>query len=394
MNRKIKNGVHKLTLAALWAVLLLSHFANADIEPMIFTQEWSGGNDENAAWVQATGRIEHDTVERFRDFMKGNELRVRVVFDSPGGSLLGALELGQAIRDLGYTTAVGQTKKSPGEPYGAIAGGECYSACVFAFMGGVHRELDEEDQIGVHQHYRNDALADQTTVSFTGLDMSRIQLIDGVLVSYTRHMGVDPYLVALAASVGPDEPIAILDHQLLAELRFATNLWQPGQWTLIPNSEYLIGKLRQPQDDQPITVEVEFFCEETVTGTHHGMIMNIPFDGDPTELASDLNTRGMPMELRFGLPSRLAAHDYSYFHKGAVSREIERPIYSKRSWPDKNDTLSVILLLSATDVEQLRQHQSLWVSPAANYLNHRLSHQFSLDNFDVVAPYVLSHCIH
>ena len=61
-------------------------------------------------WVSASGAITSDTPRDFDTFAKKNKLDgTTIALDSDGGSVLGALGLGRAIRRLGMTTTVGKT---------------------------------------------------------------------------------------------------------------------------------------------------------------------------------------------------------------------------------------------------------------------------------------------
>jgi len=367
--------------------------AQGDASGMTFSQEWSGGNDENSVWIQASGRITGNTAEEFAAFVTEHSCGSRVVLDSPGGNLIGGLRLGEAIRRAGCTTAIGTTHRIPGELYAVIRNGACMSACVYAFMGGTHREVDPGDAVGVHQHYQNSALDSSAAKLFSGLDLSVLQVLDGMLIAYASEMGVDPLAVALGSAIPPGQPILVLEHEMLAELNLATNLWTPAPWTLVPSAAYLSAKLIQPQQDQSISVSVEFFCEDVEDVTNAGLVFNIPIEERVRLLVDQLIETRPSVELKYGKEKRTGSGNYSYFHQGSVTARNDEPIYSIRSWPDGTDTLSVIVLLSAKDIQALVSHRSVWLSPEANYLNHFLSHEFSLDQFDVVAPYVLQHCI-
>ncbi len=67
------------------------------------------GNDCRT-WVSASGAITSDTPRDFEAFAKKNKIDgATIALDSDGGSVLGALALGRAIRKLGMTTTVGKT---------------------------------------------------------------------------------------------------------------------------------------------------------------------------------------------------------------------------------------------------------------------------------------------
>jgi hypothetical protein len=103
--------------------------------PMTFYQGWSGGNALEALWIVAIGVIEPDSHEKFRaaaDRFEGT----KVVLHSPGGDLVGAIELGREIRKRELDTFVGSsinsteyTQYSGGTYFNNFAPGKCLSAC-------------------------------------------------------------------------------------------------------------------------------------------------------------------------------------------------------------------------------------------------------------------------
>lgn len=68
-----------------------------------------------------------------------------VVLNSPGGNLGAGMELGEKIRTNRFATEIGR-------PGGAgVQPGVCYSACTFAFLGGIARQVRPESVFGVHR---------------------------------------------------------------------------------------------------------------------------------------------------------------------------------------------------------------------------------------------------
>jgi hypothetical protein len=63
-----------------------------------------------------------------------------VVFNSPGGDLTPGLEIGLAIRELGFDTLVPD-------------GFECASACALAWLGGDTRAMGDDAYVGFHAAY-------------------------------------------------------------------------------------------------------------------------------------------------------------------------------------------------------------------------------------------------
>ena len=63
-----------------------------------------------------------------------------VVFDSPGGDLWTGLEIGRAIRLMGFDTLV-------------PSGSSCESACAIAWLGGESRYMAADGAVGFHAAY-------------------------------------------------------------------------------------------------------------------------------------------------------------------------------------------------------------------------------------------------
>lgn len=100
--------------------------------------------------VYIDGYIHKQTVEDFSRLGLLNTARLGMVyFNSKGGDLVAAIDLGRLIRERGFSTRVGRrgTAANP-QP------GVCESGCPFAFAGGRFRFLDSESKMGVHQFYR------------------------------------------------------------------------------------------------------------------------------------------------------------------------------------------------------------------------------------------------
>lgn len=128
---------------------------------------------EAAAWQQmtapgelrvfGTGPVEERAASDLRAFLKGKAAdHVELVLDSPGGSVVGAMRLGEFLRSIGADTSVGKRGKAGSEP------GECFGACALAYAGGVGRYLGSGSSI------------DRPDDSAPGV------------ASYLRKMGVDP----------------------------------------------------------------------------------------------------------------------------------------------------------------------------------------------------------
>jgi hypothetical protein len=153
--------------------------------------------------VLAQGDIDSSTVAAFNAYKNAHPNVRRVILDSAGGNVLEALALGRAIRQAGLDTYVGGTYKTPSEGYSAANlenMGECYSACVWVFAGGVHRFFDAMGGvIGVHQFSSEGTHSDQIA---TG-EMTAQYLMTAIGL-YLDEMGVSRTLLDWAALVPPN----------------------------------------------------------------------------------------------------------------------------------------------------------------------------------------------
>jgi hypothetical protein len=100
-----------------------------------------------------------------------------ITFDSPGGNIYAAMQLGRFLRMNGVATV--QTRSM-----------ECASACSLAFIGGSTRFADP-GSIGVHQ----------SSFAIDGIAAEQVSAIQGItadVLSYLREMGVDDGLLETA----------------------------------------------------------------------------------------------------------------------------------------------------------------------------------------------------
>ena len=104
-----------------------------------------------------------------------------VTFDSPGGNIVKALQLGRLIRKLGLDTFQPRAM-------------ECASACTFAFLGGVRRSA-EAGALGVHRSF----FPDESGMT-PGEAVTEMQAVTAQVVRYIAEMGADAALMELALS--------------------------------------------------------------------------------------------------------------------------------------------------------------------------------------------------
>ncbi|MBY5751447.1 hypothetical protein [Rhizobium leguminosarum] len=142
--------------------------------------------DTGSRFVIVSGSFDHvDDLSKFEDLV-AREHPTAVGFNSPGGNVVKALELGRLIRSAGLSTL--QVRQL-----------ECASACSLAFMGGVRR-FAEPGSLGVHKS----SFSDSEGVPVADA-VSEIQHLTAEIIGYMTEMGVDPSLLQLAFSYNSDD---------------------------------------------------------------------------------------------------------------------------------------------------------------------------------------------
>ncbi|MDG4898294.1 hypothetical protein P9272_32695 [Mesorhizobium sp. WSM4976] len=122
----------------------------------------------------------NESLTGFSDAVVRSGARV-IVFNSPGGSVGTAIQLGRMIRAAGLDTL-------------QIRQLQCASACSLAFLGGVRR-VAETGSIGVHRSsfdINSGMSADEA--------VAQIQAGTAQVMGYMTEMGVDPKLMQVALS--------------------------------------------------------------------------------------------------------------------------------------------------------------------------------------------------
>jgi hypothetical protein len=197
---------------------------NAHVLPMAFTLLNEGPTDACAGkcrqLIAASGMITADTPRQFLAFTRDNPSPdATVVLESDGGSVLGAIELGRAIRRLGLATTVGRVverRTKGGAKLGEINPRvDCQSMCTFVLLGGVKRSVPTDARVLVHQIWLGDRREDAVAASYSAEDLVVVQRDIGSIVQYTMEMGGDMELVQLSLKAPPWEPMRVLSREEL-----------------------------------------------------------------------------------------------------------------------------------------------------------------------------------
>jgi hypothetical protein len=200
--------------------------------PMHFYMRTQGPADACSGkcqtWISASGSISAETPRDFELFAKGHDLSgSTLVLDSDGGSVLGAIALGRAIRRLGLDATVGRVidlnaaeQDTPRAKYSPVA--DCESMCGFVLLGGVHRTVPPQARVMVHQIWLGDRRDDPTAANYSAEDLVLVQRDIGRLAQYTIDMGGSIELLNLALRIPPWEPMHALSADETRRTKLAT----------------------------------------------------------------------------------------------------------------------------------------------------------------------------
>lgn len=157
--------------------------------------------------ISGQGEITEETSDRFLQFASANVQSSRtrnVLFlDSPGGNVVGSLQLGKVLRRLGTAVVIARVLSGPYGGEGVLASGRCMSACVYAMMGGAKRIVPPSSIVGIHRMFRKEREYDFIGRNTGTKLIYAPDAMVAALTHYTDSMGVSRGLVARAETISP-----------------------------------------------------------------------------------------------------------------------------------------------------------------------------------------------
>jgi len=145
--------------------------------------------------LRLRGAIAPGDAERITEDLRAARPAI-VSLDSPGGSVIDALEIGRVIRDLGADTRL-QGK--------AV----CLSACPYAFVGGAMRSIDDSARLGVHQHSFGASNILPVFLAVEDIQRGQAEVLDHLIA-----MGVDLRVMGPAMATPADEIYILTTEEL------------------------------------------------------------------------------------------------------------------------------------------------------------------------------------
>jgi len=173
--------------------------------------------------IAGQGQIDDGTAQSLVEFLQqngGGAHRI-LLLDSPGGHVQAAMELGATIRRLGLAVVVARPGGG-GAHDASLPPGICYSACVYALMGGTRRVVPPQSRVAVHRMYNYETNFDAAQGGF----VSERYYDDGgmrrKLSNYARRMGVDSGIID-SAERGSSDQVHVLTRAEIQRWRLASH---------------------------------------------------------------------------------------------------------------------------------------------------------------------------
>ena len=187
--------------------------------------------------VLAEGPIVKSTPAEFKEWSRNIPSNTWIALTSPGGSVVGGLQLGQAIRMGGFNTTIGNTDHSTNN---------CLSACAYAFLGGITRYLPAQAKYGLHQ-YR--AIEKEITAD-------EAQKLNAIMGKYVDAMGVDRRVLDYAQLTSSDK-MTVLSQTEAKRLRvdnYGQSLYPKWRLEVAADGKLLVLNTANVQSRLPISI--------------------------------------------------------------------------------------------------------------------------------------------
>ncbi|MCU0975129.1 MAG: hypothetical protein MUC71_02315 [Steroidobacteraceae bacterium] len=212
--------------------------------------------------IYVEGAIGDSTFTQLRQLVDEQGLTAaRVRFDSRGGDLLAAIEIGYYLREKEFVTEVAAF----GGAWGRFVPGQCLSACAVAYLGGKYRYLDPGARFAVHRFSTERAPGEDSPREVE----AETQALAALLVGYIRHAGVDVEFFDRMSA----RPHADLDYLGMADLRrmgVVNDGRMPPSWDLeiLEDEVVLAGRQERLANGAAVTLRCGEPVEIHVSSQH------------------------------------------------------------------------------------------------------------------------------
>jgi hypothetical protein len=265
--------------AGVWALGPAAAYADNAGKPMTF--EWGTVYGDTQA-IFADGDFTTDTPQALRAFLKRSVYTpdTMIYLNSLGGDLVAGMEVGKIIRETHLNTGVAKNTREADQAntidldaYSRVYPGYCVSACSFAFLGGVSRDVRKGSTYAIHQvkmecvdkakaraRFPWVALPNVTYCPDLAEALSLVQVASGAVVEYVRSMGADPIFLTEMVKADANSINPLTEDQLNAyHINFTM---RTESWTFDTDAQGQFF-LQYKQGDEWKEDRVEFFCNRT-----------------------------------------------------------------------------------------------------------------------------------
>lgn len=151
----------------------------ATLQVVAVAPDYPGRAAGDGRWlIYLDGPIDPGATTRLEHLLVAENISQAVVFlNSPGGSLVTAMQLGRVVRAHAFDTRVG-TRAT--DAVRATAG-TCHSACPFILAGGVRRSLESGSTIGLHRAENRVTVRDEAAFQ---------RVVETQVAAYLAEMGL------------------------------------------------------------------------------------------------------------------------------------------------------------------------------------------------------------
>ena len=144
-------------------------------------------------WIYLDGPIDPGATARVVNLILAERIPRAIVFlNSPGGSLVTAMQLGRVLREHAFDTRVGARTTNAAR----ATAGTCHSACPFVLAGGVERSLELGSAIGLHRAENRVPVSDEGAFQ---------RVVEAQVLEYLAEMGVRAEAASIMGAIPHDQ---------------------------------------------------------------------------------------------------------------------------------------------------------------------------------------------
>ena len=167
----------------------------ATLQVVAIAPEYPGRLPGDKRWlVYLDGPLDPGATSRLVSLILTEHITHAVVYlNSPGGSLVTAMQLGRVLRERAFDTRVGTRTTDATR----ATAGTWHSACPFLLAGGVRRSLEHGSAVGLHRAENRVPVGDEDAFQ---------HVVGTHVVEYLAEMGVRTEIASLMQAI-PHERI-------------------------------------------------------------------------------------------------------------------------------------------------------------------------------------------